>query len=175
MEYSLAISELEKKQLKKPEAIVRQFSKYESYFPITILLSATKRGEFEYGNVERISAKGNQLFGQRIDSSALEGKNIQSLFTDLSGWMDPENFAGFVNDQKRIAVDYWAGREAMAKVPLKINNQHPSDAFRNKVFVPIIVVVTGKEEIEGGVQEFLIMLFLDVTKLPEGIFVRDVE
>lgn len=147
--------------------IFEQLSRYHSYHAVTVVLTIKKAGTVN-AEIRASSNKASRFYGYSDEREPLTGHSTAELLSRLAQWMDPQDFKEFSEDQSRVFTDYNNGGEAHAKVPIKFNDKHPNDDFKNKAFLPIIVKFSGSKKVKDEREEELItVLYLDVGKVPK--------
>jgi len=122
--------------------------------------------------VRRASKEAMSFFG--FDGANLDkviGRKIPELISEMKGFLHPPRafFSDMGKDQERVLDEVKSGKITYARVPIRINEFHPSAGYRNKTFVPII---TEKET--RSANTFLRILYLDAEQLPKNLFTEAV-
>lgn len=154
-----------KRLLISDEDVSARLTNYRSYHPVTVVLAVKKNGQLTDATIRAASGSAEEFYGFATASNALQGKRTQELFTTLARYMTADDYKAFVTDQERLLADYREGLEAYAKVPIRFNEEHPMDKFKNKCFVPIIVGLSGEHDVNGGKAEDLTVLYLNAEKV----------
>jgi TIR domain len=99
-------------------------------------------------DTELVRANSDALafYGADRDRSMLIGLSIYKLVSRLSAWMDPEDFEALERDQIRAAAEFGHQQWAAARVPARLNSNHPNVRFRNRAFRPVVQTVLPHED-----------------------------
>jgi hypothetical protein len=137
---------------------------------VTVVLS--RGGSADKPASKVASGEAARFYGYAGDNAErLKGKTLEDLLDILRRYMDPDDYERFRSDQTRVSEDYGIYGRAWARVPIKFNNRHPDDGFRNKEFYPIIshsIVEKGSEADEHYVHVLYVNLPLLLENLPRG-------
>jgi hypothetical protein len=114
--------------------------------------------------VHRYSSSCREFYGY-ADYVDLSDKPVQELVSNLQPFVDPpgSHWDDFQQDQIKVMEKYTGGKLPLAQVPIHFNVDHPYYPYRT--FVPLIV-----ERSIGAAGDLSRILYLDVAKLPKGVF-----
>ncbi len=123
-----------------------------------------KTDEQKVVRVHRYSSSCRDFYGF-ADYVDLSGKPVQELVANLQQFVDPpgSHWDDFQQDQIKVMEKYSGGKLPLAQVPIHFNVDHPYYPYRT--FVPLIV-----ERTVGAGGDLSRILYLDVAKLPKGVF-----
>ena len=125
--------------------------------------------------VRRVSRSAMRYFGYTSDAptGAVVGKKVTELIKAMERFMDPPSafWADLGRDQDRVINEVMDGLITYARVPVRLNDQHPE--FPDKTFVPIITERRTLDE-TGDSRMILRVLYVDVAKLPKNLFTERV-
>jgi hypothetical protein len=137
---------------------------------VTVVLS--RGGTADKPAIKVASGEAARFYGYAADKAErLKGKTLEDLLEILRRYMDPDDYDRFMQDQERVGKDYAMYGRAWARVPIKFNNRHPDDGFRNREYYPIIshsIVEKGAEADEHYVHVLYVNLPLLLENLPRG-------
>jgi hypothetical protein len=138
---------------------------------VTVVLS--KSGANEKPAIKVASSEAARFYGYAADkANSLKGKTLADLLDVLRRYMNPEDYDQFMRDQERVSRDYASYGRAWAQVPIKFNNRHPDDGFRNKEYYPIIshsIIEKSAGADEAYVHVLYVNLPLLLENLPRGV------
>ena len=138
---------------------------------VTVVLS--KSGASDKPSIKVASGEAARFYGYAADKAeSLKGKTLEDLLEILRRYMNPEDYDQFMRDQERVSRDYAAFGRAWAQTPIKFNNHHPDDGFRNKEYYPIIshsIIEKNAEADEAYVHVLYVNLPLLLENLPRGL------
>ena len=103
------------------------------------------------------------------ETKSLSGVSGAELIDRLRYWVNENDIETFVEDQNRLAQNLTLGRECLAKVPIRINDQHPYTEFRGQSFMPVIVSFSGKFSIDEHVEELVAVTYFNLSTLCTNI------
>jgi hypothetical protein len=131
-----------------------------SIFPIIEL----KTDDEKVVRVHRYSRSCREFYGY-ADYVELLDRPVKELVSNLQPFVDPpgSHWDDFLQDQIKVMEKYTGGKLPLAQVPIHFNVDHPY--YPTKTFVPLIVERTVGTE--GDISR---ILYLDVVKLPKGVF-----
>lgn len=138
---------------------------------VTVVLSRT--GATERPAISVASSEAARFYGYAADkANSLKGKTLDDLLEVLRRYMNPEDYDQFRLDQERVGRDYSSFGRAWAQVPIKFNDRHPDDGFRNRVYYPIIshsIIEKSSGADEVYVHVLYVNLPLLLENLPRGL------
>ena len=112
--------------------------------------------------IQKASSSAELFYGFAPNSGEnLVGKKLSDLTEMLKEWMDPQDYAVFLADQRDNGTRSTQGRFSAARVPIVFNNEHPTPALRGKSFLPFTFPLS-----QGGGGSFMTILYLDFKDLP---------
>jgi len=127
-----------------------------------VLIINEGRGVEAQATIQKASSSAELFYGFAPNSGEnLVGKKLSDLTEMLKEWMDPEDYAVFLADQRDNGTRSTQGRFSAARVPIVFNNEHPTPALRGKSFLPFTFPLSQ----EGG-GSFMTILYLDFKDLP---------
>jgi hypothetical protein len=101
------------------------------------------------------------FYGANNDRSTIIGLSTKELVSRISSWMNPDDFKALKSDQIRAAAEFGEHQWAAARVPVRLNSNHPNPKYRNRVFRPVIQTVQRNDHKVGTV------LFAEVSYVEE--------
>lgn len=159
-----------KEKLVTDQDVLERLMQFRSYHAVTVVLAIKEGEKIADAEIKGRSSRANEFYGLTPASGELIGKKAGDLFEVIKNWMEPEDYQAFVNDQNCVMNNYQEGRDAFAKVPIKFNNNHPSNSYNNKTFLPIIVGLAGQQASGDRRSEYLTVLYLDVEQIQNSFF-----
>ena len=123
--------------------------------------------------IRRVSASAARFFGknEKTLQDTVVGRPVTELIAEMRRGLDPPSayWSDLGLDQSRVIEELIEGEITYARLPVRINKDHPSDEFRNKTFVPII---TERDVVGKGNDKLTIarILYLDIAELPRNLF-----
>ena len=127
--------------------------------------------------IRRVSASAARFFGKNDKTleDTVVGRSVTDLIAEMRRGLDPPSayWSDLGLDQSRVIEELIEGEITYARLPVRINRDHPSDEFRNKTFVPII---TERDVVGIGDDKLTIarILYLDIAELPRNLFTERV-
>ena len=126
-----------------------------------VLVINAGTGAVAQATIQKASSSAEVFYGFAPNSGEnLIGKKLSDLIEMLKDWMDPDDYAAFLADQKNNGTGSAEGKLSAARVPIVFNNEHPTPALRGKSFLPFTLHLS-----QGG-GSFTTILYLDLKDLP---------
>jgi TIR domain len=127
-----------------------------------VLVMNAGTGAVAQGTIQQASSSAEVFYGFAPNSGEnLIGKKLSDLIEMLKEWMDPDDYAAFLADQKNNGTRFGKGGLSAARVPIVFNNEHPTPALRGKSFLPFTLHLS-----QGPGGSFTTILYLDLKDLP---------
>jgi hypothetical protein len=131
---------------------------------ITVVLSKRHVHPPEPPTIKVVSRDAAKFYGYSADAAdRLKGKTLVELLEILKKYMNRRDFAAFAEDQKRVGMEYAEYERAWARVPIRFNNDHPDEGFKNQTFYPII-----SHAIED-VEDYIHVLYVNLPSLLKNL------
>lgn len=138
-------------------------SQLETPHVLTVIYQESKgelRGDAKLTNVSQAAAK---FYGYE-KRTALVGKNAEELLNILLPLL--KNGDEFAADQVQVQLDMKAGLKAVAKVPMKIKDDHPYEEYRGKIYHPVVAHTFTQTKRDDTAEDYSTVLYLDLSVLP---------
>ena len=130
-----------------------------------VLVLNAKAGDMAKATIQKASESAEAFYGFAPNCGEnLVGKEITELVETLKDWMNPDDFAAFVADQRMNGSRFANGKLPAARVPIVFNDNHPDSAFHGKRFLPFTLHLSTRE---GG--SFMTILYLNLKELPSQL------
>jgi hypothetical protein len=131
-------------------------------FPVTRIRVEMQRNEVTSFEIVAMNAKACEYYGLKRGSNELIGASLQTLLARLQAWVDQPDFERLVADQRRAGRQFAAEKYAVATVPVRFNNTHPYDAFKNRSFLSVMTDAKPRHVAKGTEVFFAVVLYLDL-------------
>jgi hypothetical protein len=102
--------------------------------------------------------RANQIFG-RMAGKSIIGTSLADIFGQvLPQWMDGDDIRRFTADQERMLAAVKRGEEIYARIPFRINQNHPHRDFRGRAYLPVTIAYSQPRTDHGvAVEDFLVL------------------
>jgi hypothetical protein len=128
------------------------------------LVRIVSRGDGQEATIIAANEMANRFYG-RMAGRSVAGTSLEDLFTKtLSQWMDSQDFDRFVADQGRMLAAVKRGEEIYAKVPFRINQNHPI-RVRGRSYLPITIAYSRPQMEQGIVVEDYLVHYVRLDDL----------
>lgn len=124
------------------------------------LVRVVSRAESQEAVIIAANEKANRFYA-RMAGKSIVGTPLDDIFNKvLSQWMDSEDLRRFIDDQERMMAAIKRGEEIYAKVPFRINQNHPHYDFRGRSYLPITVAYSQPRTDQDVVMEDYLVLYV---------------
>ena len=150
--------------------VLNRYNSLESYHAITAVLTVlSEDGKEKQAQLSGVSGKALRFFGWNDDKKGRESvidSSMTDLLNRLKGYMNPNDYKAFEQDQLRVIGQYFRHEPAIARVPVVFNNEHPHTQFKNGAFIPVIVTLgEDKAGSEGGSRRLIQIAYFDLEEI----------
>jgi hypothetical protein len=103
-----------------------------------------------------------------VDKKAAEASGkltLTKLLERLQKYLDPQDWDEFLNEQKelteRVVANYGFAR---AKVPLRINKQHPREEYHGSCYLPSMIAQVIDGRVDGPHKMYLLVVYIEIPR-----------
>lgn len=125
---------------------------------VLTLVRAVSRSDLLQSTIIAANERANRFYGRMAGKSVVGLTLHEILTTILPQWVDSEDLSRFVADQERIMAGIKRCEEIYAKVPIRINGNHPISEVRGNAYLPITLAYSQSGMDQGpGIEDYLII------------------
>ena len=87
--------------------------------------------------------------------------NDSYLFESIKGFIDKKDLDNFIKDQERISERIiFQNKDDHAKIPLKFNEHHPLDRYKNRSYLPYLISKHLIGDVSGPHEMYLLICYI---------------
>ena len=132
---------------------------------ILTLIRVVSRPDNQEATIIAANERANQFYG-RMAGKSIVGTSLDDVFGKvLPQWMEGDDVRRFTTDQERMLAAVKRGEEIYARVPFRINQNHPQRDFRGRAYLPVTIAYSQPQTDQGVAVEDYLVLYIALNEM----------